>query len=320
MKQLRWALIVLLAISMTNCNDDNEDDPIINKNIVINELMPKNTHFGQDENGEFDDWIELINLSDEDVDLTGYYLTDSKKNLSKWQFPEGTIVEKNGYLIVWADGDSTTQAGLHTNYKLSSMGENVLLVAPNLKVIDLVECPATELPRSYARMPNGTGTFVWAAPTINAQNKEYDPNLDINNIVINEVMPKNTQYGQDQNGQFDDWIELYNLSNKDINISGFYLNDGKKNLTKWKLPDNTILQKNGYLIVWADGDSTTQVGLHTNYKLSALGENITLVSPDLEIVDLVEYPEAVLHQSYARMPNGTGDLVWTTPTWNAENK
>lgn len=320
MKQLNWALIILLAISMTNCNDDDKEvDPIINKSIVINELMPKNTHFGKDENGEFDDWIELYNLTNEDIDLTGYYLNDSKKNLTKWQFPDNTILEKNGYLVVWADGDSTTQAGLHTNYKLSSLGENVVLVSPDQKVIDLVEYPATTLAQSYARLPDGTGNFVWATPTINAENKAYDPELDINNIVINEVMPKNTQFGADQNGQFDDWIELYNKADKEIDISGFYLTDSKKNLTKWQLPEGTTVAQKGYLIIWADGDSTTQVGLHTNYKLSALGENIVLVSPDMEIVDLVEYPATVLQQSYARMPNGTGDFIWTVPTHNGEN-
>jgi hypothetical protein len=126
-------------------------------------------------------------------------------------------------------------------------------------------------------------------------------------------------YGSDQNGQFDDWVELHNLSNADINMSGFYLTDSKKDLTKWKFPDNTILEKNGYLIIWADSD-TLQSGLHSNFKLSALGENIVLVSPESEIVDMVEYPETTLQQSYARMPDGTGDFVWSIPTFKAENK
>lgn len=138
-------------------------------------------------------------------------------------------------------------------------------------------------------------------------------------IVINELMPKNTQFGSDQNGQFDDWIEIYNLSSEDLDISGYYLTDSKKNLTKWKFPDGTILDKNGYLIVWADSD-TTQVGLHANYNLSAAGENVVLLSPDQEIIDLVEYPATTLEQSYARIPNGTGNFAWTLPTYNAENK
>lgn len=172
MKQFRWALIVLLAVAMVNCDDEGEDPEInLNKSIVINELMPKNTQFGSDQDGQFDDWIELYNLASEEVDLSGYYLTDSKKQLTKWKFPEGTKLAKNGYLIVWADGDSTTQVGLHTNYKLSALGETVLLITPEMNVIEEVKYPATELQQSWSRVPNGTGTFKWSDPTFEAENK-----------------------------------------------------------------------------------------------------------------------------------------------------
>ena len=172
MKQIKWALIGLMVILMVNCKKDKVEDPIINinKSIVINELMPKNSSFGSDQNGEFDDWIELFNLANEDIDISGYYLTDSKNDLTKWKFPVGTTLTKNGYLIVWADSD-TLQTGLHANYKLSALGETVLLISPEMNVIEEVKYPATSLTQSYARMPNGTGDFIWTAPTYNAENK-----------------------------------------------------------------------------------------------------------------------------------------------------
>ncbi|MGE5395763.1 MAG: lamin tail domain-containing protein [Candidatus Saccharibacteria bacterium] len=172
MKLFGWAVIVLLAVGLTNCKKDNNEEPAvdINKSIVINELLPKNTTFGSDQNGEFDDWIELYNLADKDIDISGYYLTDSKSNLTKWKFPEGTMLGKNGYLIIWADKD-TLQAGLHTNFKLSSLGETILLLTPKMNVIEDVKYPATSLSKSYARIPNGTGDFVWSTPTFNAENK-----------------------------------------------------------------------------------------------------------------------------------------------------
>lgn len=173
MKLLGWAVVALIAVGMVSCNkDDKEEDPgiDINKSIVINEMMPKNTQFGADQDGEFDDWIELYNLAPEDIDISGYYLTDSKNNLTKWKFPEGTILEKNGYLIVWADED-TLQSGLHTNYKLSALGETVLLITPDMNVIEDVKYPATDLQQSWSRLPNGTGSFGWAVPTHNAENK-----------------------------------------------------------------------------------------------------------------------------------------------------
>ena len=156
MKRVALAIIALMTIGLTNCGKDEEEPGIdVNKSVVINELMPKNSRFGSDQNGQFDDWIELYNLSAQDIDLSGFYLTDSKKEPTKWKFPVGTMIEKNGYLIVWADAD-TLQAGLHTNYKLSADGENVVFLSPDKEVIDLVEYPPTLIEQSYARIPNGT--------------------------------------------------------------------------------------------------------------------------------------------------------------------
>lgn len=137
--------------------------------IVINELLPVNSNIVPDQNGEYDDWIELFNKSSAVVDISGYYLTDSKKNLVKWKFPEGTIIEGKGFLIIWADED-TTQRGLHSNFKLSSSGEKVLLSKPDLTVIDHVEYPALTQQLSYSRVPDGSGSFIWQTPTFSSSN------------------------------------------------------------------------------------------------------------------------------------------------------
>jgi hypothetical protein len=161
-------LLVLALLSITTaCNKENDDD--VKNTVVINELLPINRNAGSDQNGEFDDWIELYNLADEAYDLSGHYLTDSKKNLTKWKFPEGTAISARGYLIVWADAD-TLQVGLHTNFKLSSEGENVLLLTPDVKIMDETKYPPTEVQQSWARIPNGTGSFQWSEPTFNRSN------------------------------------------------------------------------------------------------------------------------------------------------------
>jgi hypothetical protein len=168
MNRIKLAFLLLMVIGFTNCNNDDpaEETP----NVVINELLPKNTQYGSDEDGEFDDWIELFNPANVDQDISGYYLTDSKKNPTKWKFPAGTTIKANNYLIVWADEDSTHVSGLHTNYKLSADGENIVLLSPTQNVINLVEYPATVLEQSYARKPNGTGDFQWSVPTFNKSN------------------------------------------------------------------------------------------------------------------------------------------------------
>jgi hypothetical protein len=137
--------------------------------VVINELMPVNSSTVADNYGEFDDWIELFNKSAGTIDLSGYYLSDNHKNPSKWQFPQGTVITGKGYLIIWADGDST-EFGLHTNFKLSSSGEEAVLAKPDLTVIDKITFPAPVLELSFSRVPNGTGVFKWQNPTYNKSN------------------------------------------------------------------------------------------------------------------------------------------------------
>lgn len=168
MKKIFPLLLITFLLGFTACNEEDPITPEVPR-VVINELLPKNSQFGSDEDGEFDDWIELFNPADEDQDISGYYLSDSKKNPTKWQIPDGTIIEKMGYLIVWCDGDST-RAGLHTNYKLSADGENVVLLDAEQQVIEIVEYPITLVEQSWARKPNGTGDFEWSLPTFNQPN------------------------------------------------------------------------------------------------------------------------------------------------------
>lgn len=96
--------------------------------VVINELMADNRAAFPDPQGQFDDWIELRNLTDQAVDLTGCYLTDEPNNPRKWPFPAGTVIPAGGYLLVWADEDGSATPGLHANFKLAKSGEQVLLI------------------------------------------------------------------------------------------------------------------------------------------------------------------------------------------------
>jgi|WetSurMetagenome_2_1015567.scaffolds.fasta_scaffold970615_1 hypothetical protein len=159
-------IFFLIAIISISCKKTYEKpDPTV----VINEVMPVNSATAADQNGEYDDWIELYNLTSKAVDLSGYYLSDTKKDLTKWKFPEKTNITANGYLIIWADND-TLETGLHANFKLSSAGEEAILTNPQNVVIDKVVFPAQTLDITYSRIPNGTGDFKWSSPTFNRSN------------------------------------------------------------------------------------------------------------------------------------------------------
>ncbi len=142
---------------------------IIDPVVAINELMPLNTTVVSDPDGDFDDWIELYNMSSESFDLSGYFLSDNEKHISKWQFPASTEIEGKGFLIIWADDDSSG-TGLHANFKLSSLGEEVLLSDPDGNLIDKVLYPGQSLELSYSRKPDGNGAFIWQLPTFARSN------------------------------------------------------------------------------------------------------------------------------------------------------
>jgi hypothetical protein len=140
----------------------------------------------------------------------------------------------------------------------------------------------------------------------------------ITGVVINEFMASNTKTVLDPAGQYDDWVELFNKTNTAINLTGSYLSDEYTNRKKWQFPANTTIPANGYLIVWADND-TTQTGIHANFKLSAAGEQLVLSAPDSTVVDSIKFGLQADDVSLGRIPNGTGAFRTMKPTFNAVN-
>ncbi|HEX5625268.1 MAG TPA: CotH kinase family protein [Saprospiraceae bacterium] len=140
-----------------------------NLNIAINELMASNTKTVADQDGEFDDWIELYNKSTQSIDISQWILTDNPANLDKYRFPYGTVIPANGYLIVWAD-ENGKQTGYHANFKLSASGEEVILLDSLGNQVDKVVFGQQTSDLSYARRPNGTGAFVIQDATFNKNN------------------------------------------------------------------------------------------------------------------------------------------------------
>lgn len=139
-----------------------------------------------------------------------------------------------------------------------------------------------------------------------------------NGIVINEVMADNGVTAADENGQFEDWIELYNNGNASVDLEGWYLTDTPFEPTKWQLPGGTVMAPGDYMIIWADEDAS-QGSMHANFKLTASGESVLLYDTDTLLVDHVDFGEQITDQGYARVPNGSGPFVIQQPTFGANN-
>lgn len=136
--------------------------------VVINELQASNATTLADPQGEFDDWIELRNVSAEEADLTGHYLSDEPGNPRKWQFPNGTKIPAGGYLLVWADEDSTVTPGLHTSFKLDADGEQLFLVDTDANLnalLDTVTYGPLSKDQAYGRTSANPAAFQTVVPT-----------------------------------------------------------------------------------------------------------------------------------------------------------
>ena len=138
--------------------------------------------------------------------------------------------------------------------------------------------------------------------------KEFHQIAVVSGLVINEIMAANFSKVSDQDGEYDDWVELYNGGNTSINLEGFYLSDNENDLTKWIFP-NTVIQANDYKIIWCDTAGSSQTGLHTTYRLSADQEEVYLTDPSGIVVDAVHYVNMPTDLAYARVPNGNGVFI-----------
>ncbi len=142
--------------------------------LVINELMAANQTTISDPQGRYDDWIELLNVSDQEVDLSGMYLTDQKENPRKWAFPKGTTLAPGAYLVVWADEEGHANPGLHANFKLGKDGETVMLIDSNARgnaMLDSVTFGKQKDDVAFGRMPDGKGAFRTLQATPGGTNK-----------------------------------------------------------------------------------------------------------------------------------------------------
>jgi len=94
------------------------------QSVLISEFLASNDDGLADEDGDFEDWIELYNQGDIAINLAGWYLSDDPEDLARWRFPSVEL-PAGGYLVLFASGKNRRDptANLHTNFKLSSSGE-----------------------------------------------------------------------------------------------------------------------------------------------------------------------------------------------------
>ncbi|HOW65168.1 MAG TPA: lamin tail domain-containing protein [Candidatus Paceibacterota bacterium] len=132
--------------------------------------------------------------------------------------------------------------------------------------------------------------------------------------VISEFMAANDSGLADEEGEFSDWIEIYNPENVPISLAGYCLTDNEANPGKWTFPEVTLDSK-AYLVVFASGKNRTDPRgrLHTDFRLSAEGEYLALIAPDRVTVASAlapVYPPQYENESFGL------DLASSPPVWS----
>jgi Ca2+-binding EF-hand superfamily protein len=140
--------------------------------LVINEVMANNK--SKDGDGRLDDWIELLNPSDHEVDLSGVSLSDDAKQLHKWTFPSGTKIAPGALVLVWADKDENSTDGFHAGFKLGKKGESIYVTRRTGKddtMLDSLRYGRNDPGMSLGRAVPGSSVCVPMEPTPGEPNR-----------------------------------------------------------------------------------------------------------------------------------------------------
>ncbi len=202
MKKLQtWQILLLLPLLVLGaCDSDDDDDPVVPDppvvtDIMINEFMASNDNIDVDGTGNMPDWIELYNTTDTDIEVGGWYITDSiTDDVEEWhQITAGTdltVVPANGWLVLFCD--TYDDGPLYTQFKLSGGGESIGLADLSMnKLVEFdYEQQTTDISMGHA--PDGEGDRVFlVTPTPGAANSAGSGNLPpvISDVDLDPVSP-----------------------------------------------------------------------------------------------------------------------------------
>ena len=206
-----------------------------------------------------------------DVNLDWFYLTDNPDNLTKWVFPDGSVIPANGHMLIWCD-EEQEQGLFHTNFKLSSNGEFIALVAGDgFTIIDSMSFGPQTVDVSYGRVPDGNAQWLFMTPTPGSENSG-SANIDIIvelqsgwNLIGLPLYTEDTYY--------------QSLFPESV-IGTLYGFDGTY------IPGESLTSGNGYWLRFNNAGSTTIHGTPINELTISLSQGWNLISGISEVVDV----------------------------------
>lgn len=311
-------VVIILALTMVfsifaekneSSQMDIEDLPdseevAINK-LVISEVMTNNSGVYVNSNNEKTDYVELYNGTDKAIDLSGYGLSD-KGDRVKWVIDEATI-EPHSYLVISLTGKD--EEGLNANFKLSSSGgERLILVNRSGKIIDGVDTISLSKNQVMNRKSDGSW-YVCQYATPGYENTKEGleaylaslTSVEENELVINEVLPKNDGNFVNENDLCEGYIEFKNVSDHTINLSDYSLSNDRYIPFKKQLPDIELASGEIYFL-YADEENFLQQN-YCGFTFDSKNGSVVL-SKSGKIINELDYASLANGLALVRMDDG----------------
>ena len=132
-------------------------------------------------------------------------------------------------------------------------------------------------------------------------------------LRISEVMPSNRSAVTDENGEYPDWVEIWNSADHEMNLHGIGLSDRSDSI-RFLFPD-MILPADGRVLVFCSNSNQTNPGMpfHAKFKLSSVGETVYLYDPNAYLIDSCKYPILGTDESWALTADGFQAVTYFSP-------
>ena len=271
--------------------------------IVINEVLANNASW-EEPDRSLPDWVEILNLSSESVDLADASLTDAASEPRRWVFPPRSVVPAFGYLKVRCDGAAPTSA-TNTGFGLRAEGGSVYLFGRPIdggQLLDSITYGLQPADWSVGRIPDGSSNWTLTQPTFGAANLAATL-ASLPHPKINEWMA-----APDAG---DDWFEIHNPQPQPMDLSGLHLTDRLDQPDLHRLPPLSFLGAgvHGYQRFIADGN-TGAGAHHVGFALNRAGDSLGLATGDATAyLDTIAFGPQQTSVSQGRFPDGTATIV-----------
>lgn len=293
---------------------------------VISEIMAGNRGSIAAVDGKYYDWIELYNPTGRTLNLAGFALSNNPKKPQKFILPNYNL-EADQCVLVFASGKPSTETEIDANFKLSLSGQTLILSDPNGKLVQSVTYPPMRPGYSYAMDMNDPGKWSMTdryTPGFPNTDDGYAAYQQFRHatspIYINEVMANNKATIKDEDGDYSDWVELYNPTDQAVDITGWGLSNRESEPKHWVFPQMKIEAKQ-YLVVFLSHKDRSVSGneLHTNFRLNSFKDTLLLSNFLGQIVSEVQISNMKPDESLGRVPGSDQWQTFAHPTPGFEN-